>query len=68
MQLDTEIVSLAVLAAPLQNSGAGDMVLFLFNLLIAGIHIAGMWMVFGKFVIVVLTGVPVVIALIALWS
>jgi hypothetical protein len=43
-------------------------VLFLFNLLIAGIHIAGMWMVFGKFVIVVLTGVPVVIALIALWS
>ncbi|MFY4813583.1 DUF5684 domain-containing protein [Haloarcula sp. AONF1] len=39
---------LAVIAAPLQNSGAGNIVLLLFNLLIAGIHIAGMWMVFEK--------------------
>jgi hypothetical protein len=42
------MVPLAVLAAPLQNSGAGDIVLLLFNLLIAGIQIAGMWMVFEK--------------------
>ncbi|WP_336330243.1 MULTISPECIES: DUF5684 domain-containing protein [unclassified Haloarcula] len=42
------MVPLEVLAAPLQNSGGGNIVLLLFNLLIAGIQIAGMWMVFEK--------------------
>jgi len=42
------MVPLEVFVAPLQNSGAGDIVLFLLNLLIAGIQIAGMWMVFEK--------------------
>jgi hypothetical protein len=34
--------------APLQNSGAGDVVLFLFQLLVAAVQIAGMWLVFQK--------------------
>jgi len=42
------MVPLEVLAAPLQNSGGGDIVLLLFNLLVAGIQIAGMWMLFEK--------------------
>lgn len=42
------MVPLEVFVAPLQNSGAGDIVLLLFNLLIAGVQIAGMWMVFAK--------------------
>ena len=37
-----------MLAAPLQSSDGGSIVRFLFQLLIAGIQIAGMWMVFEK--------------------
>lgn len=42
------MVPLEVLAAPLQSSDGGSIVRFLFQLLIAGIQIAGMWMVFEK--------------------
>jgi len=42
------MVPLEVLVTPLQSSDAGGIVLLLFNLLIAGIQIAGMWMVFKK--------------------
>jgi hypothetical protein len=42
------MVPLEVLAVPLQSSDAGSIVLLLFQLLIAVIQIAGMWMVFEK--------------------
>ncbi|KOX91466.1 DUF5684 domain-containing protein [Haloarcula rubripromontorii] len=42
------MVPFEVLITPLQSSDAGGIVLPLFNLLIAGIQIAGMWMVFKK--------------------
>ncbi|GCF15176.1 hypothetical protein Harman_31110 [Haloarcula mannanilytica] len=42
------MVPLEVLAVPLQSSDAGSVVLVLFQLLLAVIQIAGMWMVFEK--------------------
>jgi len=42
------MVPIGVLATPLQSSDAGGIVLLLFQLLLAAIQIAGMWMVFKK--------------------
>ncbi|WP_434531508.1 DUF5684 domain-containing protein (plasmid) [Haloarcula sp. NS06] len=42
------MVPFEVLITPLQSGDAGGIVLLLFNLLIVGIQIAGMWMVFKK--------------------
>ncbi|NHN65867.1 signal peptidase I [Haloarcula sp. JP-Z28] len=42
------MVPIEVLATPLQSSDAGGIVLLLFQLLLAAIQIAGMWMVFKK--------------------
>lgn len=42
------MVPLEVSAVPLQSSDAGGIVLLLFQLLIAAVQIAGMWMVFEK--------------------
>jgi hypothetical protein len=43
-----DMVPIGVLATPLQSSDAGGIVLLLFQLLLAAIQIAGMWMVFKK--------------------